>query len=240
MKRTEKIKSGEMKLIKVHGVYRGKSTELGEPARYLTLTGEYVFADCSICGRSRRPEAMVKGKVYCRECRASRLRSWRVDNGAEADARKHERRKSRTPEQVLEDRRKLRNGLEKTCRRCGASKPFEAFYSDLTEADGLMKVCKSCNLEKKQYRTVLLMVHWANAGIPIAECFYCGGAWEHSEHVIPLAIGGPDTVENQVPACAKCNCGAGAKPKREWIKNHTEYNWESIKAKFEKYGIKYE
>lgn len=234
--RTEMIKSGEIKLVKVHGVYRGKSTELGEPARYLTLTGEYVFADCSICGRSRRPEAMVEGKVYCRECRALRLRSWRVDNGADSDARKHARRKSRTPEQVLEDRRKLRGGTEKTCRRCGASKTFESFYSDLTEADGLMKVCKSCAAHKLQRRA---MAHWAKVGIPL-ECFYCGNEYVHVDHVYPSSIGGSSDVTNLVPACIACNCSAGAKPKQEWVEKYTEYNWESIKTKFERYGIKWE
>ena len=32
-----------------------------------------------------------------------------------------------------------------------------------------------------------------------------------ADHLIPIAEGGPDTIENLVPACWECNCKRGKK-----------------------------
>lgn len=42
-------------------------------------------------------------------------------------------------------------------------------------------------------------------------CAYCGGAWEHRDHLIPLAMGGEFTKMNIVPACKNCNLKKRAK-----------------------------
>jgi hypothetical protein len=45
-------------------------------------------------------------------------------------------------------------------------------------------------------------------------CFWCGknvGTGYNIDHVIPLALGGPNTVENLVIACEFCNKSKGAK-----------------------------
>lgn len=36
-------------------------------------------------------------------------------------------------------------------------------------------------------------------------CSYCGAPAECLDHVVALARGGTDTVDNLVPACAPCN-----------------------------------
>lgn len=36
-------------------------------------------------------------------------------------------------------------------------------------------------------------------------CAYCGGPYEHDDHVIPISRGGADALYNLVPACAWCN-----------------------------------
>lgn len=52
------------------------------------------------------------------------------------------------------------------------------------------------------------------------QCAYCGSRgplqWEH---VIPLAIGGPDAIDNLVQACASCNQSKGAKDLISWYDN---------------------
>lgn len=36
-------------------------------------------------------------------------------------------------------------------------------------------------------------------------CVYCGGDFEVTDHVIPVAAGGHHTIENVVPCCCICN-----------------------------------
>jgi len=47
-------------------------------------------------------------------------------------------------------------------------------------------------------------------------CAYCGGPWEHDDHVIPLSKGGLHILANLRPACAHCNCSKGNKLLSEW------------------------
>jgi 5-methylcytosine-specific restriction endonuclease McrA len=49
------------------------------------------------------------------------------------------------------------------------------------------------------------MALWGN------RCWMCGGLFEHVDHVIPLALGGPHCLSNLRPACRACNLSKGAK-----------------------------
>lgn len=56
-------------------------------------------------------------------------------------------------------------------------------------------------------------------------CVYCG-AKEISlewEHVIPVSRGGPNTIDNQVLACKKCNLEKGARDPFEWYGTEKQY-----------------
>lgn len=49
------------------------------------------------------------------------------------------------------------------------------------------------------------------------ECAYCGRKEELQwEHVIPLACGGPDTIDNLVRACRTCNQEKGGRDPLQW------------------------
>jgi len=53
------------------------------------------------------------------------------------------------------------------------------------------------------------------------QCAYCDSTGSptanlHWEHLVPLSLGGPDTIDNLVLACAKCNLGKGAKNPVDW------------------------
>ena len=41
-------------------------------------------------------------------------------------------------------------------------------------------------------------------------CWMCGGAFEHVDHVKPLAKGGPHILANLRPSCGSCNTSKGA------------------------------
>jgi 5-methylcytosine-specific restriction endonuclease McrA len=47
-------------------------------------------------------------------------------------------------------------------------------------------------------------------------CAYCGGKFEHLDHVIPLSKGGSNWPANFRPSCAKCNKSKGSKTLAAW------------------------
>ena len=48
-------------------------------------------------------------------------------------------------------------------------------------------------------------------------CAYCGATGAlHWEHIIPVSIGGPDSIDNMVRACAPCNLAKGALDPYQW------------------------
>lgn len=48
-------------------------------------------------------------------------------------------------------------------------------------------------------------------------CAYCGGDFEHIDHAIPLARGGPHILANLRPACSTCNLSKNSKTIAEWM-----------------------
>ena len=48
------------------------------------------------------------------------------------------------------------------------------------------------------------------------KCAYCGGIFQHIDHVIPLSRGGYHCLANLRPACAHCNLSKGRKKLSEW------------------------
>ncbi|HAU58053.1 MAG TPA: hypothetical protein DCW87_11225 [Comamonadaceae bacterium] len=49
------------------------------------------------------------------------------------------------------------------------------------------------------------------------QCAYCGNSAELQwEHIIPLAMGGPDSIDNLVRACRSCNLEKGARDPYQW------------------------
>jgi hypothetical protein len=54
-------------------------------------------------------------------------------------------------------------------------------------------------------------------------CAYCGSKGPlHWEHIIPVTLGGPDTFDNMVRACAPCNLEKGARDPYQWYSTKNE------------------
>ena len=47
-------------------------------------------------------------------------------------------------------------------------------------------------------------------------CIYCDAAASSVDHLIPRLAGGPDSVDNFVPACSSCNSSKGARDLFDW------------------------
>ena len=48
-------------------------------------------------------------------------------------------------------------------------------------------------------------------------CVYCGGAYQHLDHLIPVASGGRHALWNLAPACRTCNTSKGDTDPMDWV-----------------------
>jgi len=63
-----------------------------------------------------------------------------------------------------------------------------------------------------------LIEHWIANEIDPTKCFYCKEAdFQHTDHYIPIAKGGPHHKENLRPACARCNQSKHDKLPEVWL-----------------------
>lgn len=93
---------------------------------------------------------------------------------------------------------------EKGMKRQGRRRKYYHRFSD-GSTQGLLKHAKRAN-----WRTI----HFNNQG---GLCFYCESPMKTGsktsgptlDHYMPLALGGPDSFENTVAACAACNHAKG-------------------------------
>lgn len=92
--------------------------------------------------------------------------------------------------------------------------PQEAFALSGNTRDGRRTVCRACDPGGGARRHVDLGA-WEAASL--YACVYCGAPYEHADHVIPRASGGPDTAHNLVPACAPCNLSKSDRPVLDWL-----------------------
>ncbi|MGW1730106.1 HNH endonuclease [Streptomyces sp. NPDC001999] len=60
-----------------------------------------------------------------------------------------------------------------------------------------------------------LLAYWDSIGA--YGCVACGGAYEHADHIMPLALGGEHSMANLLPLCGICNTAKGAKHPADWI-----------------------
>lgn len=73
------------------------------------------------------------------------------------------------------------------------------------------------------------------------KCVYCGatkessGAHLHLDHLTPKSQGGPDTAENLVLACRRCNTSRKDLPLARWAEKAEEkfglvFTWQAIRG----------
>ena len=179
---------------------------------------------CSDCHKVLDVNLFNKSKTHrfgirndCREC--SRNYSRKYGNApavcgvgtvmAEKARQSGARNSSRTAAEIQLDREKLRPSGTKKCRTCKHELTFDLFYANRRLKDGLNLSCRVCDeIVKKIRREKKFVSYWNSRNVPI-ECYVCGGPYEHTDHVIPLALGGPDSLDNVLPMCALHNLSKG-------------------------------
>lgn len=239
-----------------------KRNGVSQGTRYF-LDSVLIARTCSWCSEIKYVDEFHKdsSKLYgiestCKDCRLPYLRSIHVPKPprpkSEPKPRSKEQNRvyrevqskrltSRTNEEILEDRNRLHPDGTKKCRTCRKHLPLSLFHNSIHRCDGLAAICSLCRAvkdrEKARKRNIR---YWESKRIPI-ECYVCGGPYEDSEHIIPLALEGPDTLSNMLPSCAECNRGIGgkhARPLKEWLfSKFTEDIAKAILDRVISYGI---
>ena len=89
--------------------------------------------------------------------------------------------------------------------------------------DRLARLCRTCQSSRAKSDPILYkvrsFVRGPDRGERIDElyikikkiggCFYCGGKFEHIDHIVPRSAGGSELLENLVPSCRRCNLRKG-------------------------------
>lgn len=130
---------------------------------------------------------------------------------------------------------------EKPCDKCKALKPLNEFHISRRKLDGHSRDCKVCTNTRSRAKRLqnrnVFEAYWAYKNIP-SVCYICGGPWDHVDHVIPEALGGPDDLYNRLPMCEFHNISKWKHPLRDWLmKNHPDKYDEVIHRVTVEYGM---
>ncbi len=145
--------------------------------------------------RTRASAANRARYIANRESRRQATRDWYAQNRDRALAYHAEYRKA-NPDLINARRNRWRLAHPEEARE----------YSRLTEQRRrARKRAVLCDFTTDEWLALLVAADY--------RCVYCGVKSDRltQDHVIPLALGGPHTASNIVPACSRCN-------KRKWIK----------------------
>jgi hypothetical protein len=99
------------------------------------------------------------------------------------------------------------------------TKPFSDFAKDRSKREGRRNVCAACRADDnresgyirrcRKYGHTPVVEHFTAAQLVERHgdrCFYCGvSAFECTDHLVCVRVGGPHTLDNTVPCCHECN-----------------------------------
>ncbi len=209
-----------------------KSTDL------FNWNGRLLFARCRLCGIAYNREYVKKNAVrlaayrkekYGADIEESRrkMREYAKTHPSDWYQRNRERARASDRAQYWADPEKYR---EKTA-RWRAANPEKAKLADKRAKEirpEYRKNWRKKNPEKYKAESLRRRVRLSVGPVATADeikarveycggkCVYCGGAYEHLDHFVPLAKGGSNRASNLVPSCEKCNLAKAAKKPGKW------------------------
>lgn len=176
----------------------------------------------------------------CRTCMSKYNKQWATtptDSGNSVGSRRYETRretnKNRTEEEVAQDQRRLRPKGTKKCTSCRHEKSLEMYYSSSNYEDGLQYKCKECTVasRSKKYEK-----YWESKNIPLV-CYICQEPYAHSDHVVPLSLYGPDSLDNRLPMCGYHNNSKNGSPLLKWLTTHHPDKIYEVLDRVLSYGV---
>ncbi|MEU1210780.1 HNH endonuclease signature motif containing protein [Nocardia sp. NPDC005825] len=184
-----------------------------EMQRRTSLETPGVTHYCAKCRDVRPIEEFSKSKscrdglmTNCKACEKQRVRGWRDDNP--------ERTREYDRERYSEIRERkaayLAEYMSNYRRERIANDPW--FWR---LEDGIARARKA-GRPWKRFTTEQVLADWERRGVDPEACAYCGGEFEHIEHMVPLSRDGSPghVLGNLAPSCARCNLG---KDRKHWV-----------------------
>jgi 5-methylcytosine-specific restriction endonuclease McrA len=156
---------------------------------------------CAKCNQNR-PIADFEGRASCPRCRANGLIWYRAN-------RDPERKKAYD---------RARYSADKT-HRIEANKAWRTANPAFLKQHRNRASRRRARVRESAveiFTAAELVLFWESRGIDPERCVYCDGPYQHNEHVIPIARGGPHTRTNLVPSCQPCNDSKGILMLSEW------------------------
>lgn len=141
-------------------------------------------------------------RTVCKSCRATKQRKPETQR---ANAlRAYYKKKSSNPEEVNKKAREYRK------KRRDSGKP-------------IIRNCKSDKYRKTgRFKISIRAEVFRLKGF---SCHYCGSKENMQiDHVVPVAKGGGDTIDNLVPCCRSCNSSKQDKDLKSWLKINNKKN----------------
>ena len=228
----------ELRGIEVVMMKKATSTEW-RGSVYYDKTGNLVAKSCSRCRNIISPDGFGRSEgkregleSSCRKCNSSRYYAYLKEREKQEPGfmknrseKRYDKLARRSPEEVGNDTRRLREEGAKWCRGCRDHQGIELFNSNKYTSDGLSVMCRKChNADGRMKYHRVAEKYWTEVGIP-HECYLstCRKPYQEQDHVIPLELGGPDTVENLLPMCEHHNRSKNDSPLEDWLsRRHPE------------------
>lgn len=203
---------------------------------------------CKRCSLEKEETGFHKGKPWCKVCTNAYNAAWRKSNPEsnsasvkkwrEGNRKLAGKRSKASREKKLEvyrkksRQRKLENrdvvlvkNAEYRARTRDRRIEYNRLYRKLNPAIGR----RNRKMREDRKRSAILFP-FSNEELDQRMsvfghiCVYCGGPFEHIDHVIPLARGGYHQLSNLRPSCKFCNLSKGAKSLQDWKRHMSLVN----------------
>jgi hypothetical protein len=167
---------------------------------------------CKACHGSANKEWSNANKSKHKELK----KRWMIENRENCKAYSRERYKTLRDETRKYHRQWYAKNIEKCSKRAKLyreknlekeklrSKKYKSSNRDKTKLWDSRKRARKLRAKGYSYTTTKhIQGRWEMYG---GKCWMCGKPAEHTDHVIPLNVGGSHWPSNLRPACARCNC----------------------------------
>lgn len=182
---------------------------------------------CTKCGETKPLEDFYAKRGTCKICFGARQAIYRSEN-REAERQRSARHYAETRDARLEYARQrwpsvaeVRREQQKVWRENNRELYLETQRRWREENPQILRMHRArrrgrlAAADTQAFTQMELLEHYAAMGYD--GCAYCGGLYEHDDHIIPLFRGGTHTLDNLAPACAKCNLSKGGKYLARWL-----------------------
>jgi hypothetical protein len=165
---------------------------------------------CYVCKQVKPAEEMCTNRK-CKPCMVVYRKAW-YENNKERIKQQHEGYKRLNREKLKRANiaYRERNKEREKIRTAKYSKDYPERRAESEQRRRARKRgSQTIKLTKEMLDGRLAVFGWC--------CSYCGGKFEHWDHLKPLELGGPHILSNLRPSCARCNLCKGIIPPIEWL-----------------------